>query len=244
MLLPILRQPALRLIIFDKDGTLIDFHYMWATWLTALAQQLETAARLPIAAQLYHAMDFDPQMQHIAPRGRLALWPIADLRQLAGDVLRQAGMHDGEVERILAAHWQAPDPIALARPLADLAPLFSALRACGIAIAIATSDDRAPTETLLRTLGLSAFVSAIVCADDHLPIKPAADMIALLCGQLSIAPAQAMVIGDSVDDMQMGRAAGVGMTVGVLSGLSTAELLAPYADAIIPSVAHLLPCAC
>ncbi len=232
------------LIIFDKDGTLIDFHFMWATWLTNLAQQLESATQLLVAAPLYRAMDFDPQTQHVAPRGRLALLPMADLRRLTGEVLRKAGISDNDTERILAAHWHSPDPIALARPVTDLTQLFGTLRAQGVAIAIATSDDRAPTEILLRGLGLSDDVAAIVCADDRMPIKPAADMIAHLCAQLAIAPARAMMVGDSADDLRMGRAAGVGMTVGVLSGLSARDDLAPYADAIIPSVAALNALTC
>jgi phosphoglycolate phosphatase len=40
--------------------------------------------------------------------------------------------------------------------------------------------------------------------------------------------------------MRMGRAAGAGLTVGVLSGVGTNEVLARYADIILPSVADLL----
>ena len=38
----------------------------------------------------------------------------------------------------------------------------------------------------------------------------------------------------------MGRAAGVGLTVGVLSGVGSADLLAPLADMLLPSVAGLM----
>ena len=235
------REFAPHLIIFDKDGTLIDFHEMWATWLTQLAQQLEEAAGVPLAAALQRAMDFDPESRRVEPRGRLALLPMAELRRLTASVLRESGVAPAAAEEILAAHWRPPDPIALAKPVAELAPLFGALRARGIAIAIATSDDRAPTEMLLRGLGLTSYVSAIICADDGLPIKPAADMILHLCRVLAVAPGEVMMAGDSVDDLRMGRAAGVGLTVGVLSGLSSAELLQPLADVVIPSVGALLP---
>lgn len=235
------REFAPRLIIFDKDGTLIDFHHMWAAWLTQLAQQIEAAAGVPLAAELLRAMGFDPETQRVDPRGRLALLPMDELRRVTAGVLRESGVAPARVEEILAAHWRPPDPLALAKPVADLAALFGALRARGIVLALATSDDRAPTETLLRELGLSGHVAALVCADDGLPIKPAADMILHLCRVLAIAPAEVMMVGDSVDDLRMGRAAGVGMTVGVLSGLSSVELLEPFADVVIPSVASLLP---
>jgi phosphoglycolate phosphatase-like HAD superfamily hydrolase len=38
----------------------------------------------------------------------------------------------------------------------------------------------------------------------------------------------------------MGRRAGAGLVVGVLSGVSPAELLAPHADALLYSVADLV----
>jgi phosphoglycolate phosphatase len=72
------------------------------------------------------------------------------------------------------------------------------------------------------------------------PVKPAPDMVVTLCRVLGIAPARAAVVGDAVDDLEMGRAAAAGLVVGVLSGVSPAALLAPHADVVIPSVAELI----
>jgi len=48
------------------------------------------------------------------------------------------------------------------------------------------------------------------------------------------------MVGDSVADLQMGRAAGVGWNVGVTSGVSPAGLLAPFADMILTNVGDLI----
>jgi phosphoglycolate phosphatase-like HAD superfamily hydrolase len=40
--------------------------------------------------------------------------------------------------------------------------------------------------------------------------------------------------------LEMGRAAGVGLVVGVLSGVAPEALLAPQADVLVPSVAELV----
>ena len=48
------------------------------------------------------------------------------------------------------------------------------------------------------------------------------------------------VVGDSPADLAMGRAAGAGLLVGVLSGVGTAADLEPLADLMLPSVAGLL----
>ena len=48
-----------------------------------------------------------------------------------------------------------------------------------------------------------------------------------------------MVIGDTTADLKMARAAGVGLVVGVLSGVSASQDLIHYADVLIESVDEL-----
>lgn len=105
---------------------------------------------------------------------------------------------------------------------------------------MATSDDRAPTEATLAGLGVAELVDAVVCADDGLPVKPAPDMVLHVCRTLGVPPSRAAMIGDAPADLIMGRAAGVGLRVGVLSGVGSRRDLEPLANAIPPSIANLL----
>ena len=52
-------------------------------------------------------------------------------------------------------------------------------------------------------------------------------------------PDQVLMVGDNRHDLEMGRAAGAGGVIGVLTGTGTAETLALHADRIIESVAEL-----
>ena len=45
-----------------------------------------------------------------------------------------------------------------------------------------------------------------------------------------------MVVGDTLRDLHMGRAAGAGLVVGVLSGAGSRELLEPHCDHVIDDV--------
>ena len=238
-LIPELTGLAPSLIIFDKDGTLIDFHTMWRSWITELARRLETATGQAIDGQLFKALDFDPASEKIASWGKLALAPMSEIRALTIEVVRKLGLSPGVLEAAMAAAWHNPDP-ALAQPVTDLTVLFSALRAHGIKTAVATSDDRSPTRSTLAGLGLDSLVDTLVCGDDGLPIKPAPDMVLTICRTLNISPAKTVVVGDNVVDLQMGRSAGVGLVVGVLSGLAPGSALAPHADLLLPSVEGLL----
>jgi phosphoglycolate phosphatase len=106
-------------------------------------------------------------------------------------------------------------------------------------VAVATSDDRDPTERTLAHLGLVDAIDALVCADDGIPVKPAPDMVLRLCAELGVEPGRTAVVGDSPADLRMGRAAGAGLVVGVLTGVGARSDLEPGADAVIGSVAEL-----
>lgn len=231
---------AFSLVVFDKGGTLIDFRAMWCGWAMELAQRLETRLGPPIAERFFETLEFDPRSGRIAPTGPLAAFPMSSLRVLTADVLTEAGLSREAAEAMVASVWFAPDPIATAQPLADLPALFRALRERGVSIALATMDDRASTEGGLTALGVKTLVDAVVCADDGLPYKPAPDMVWAVCRTIGVSPLQAVVVGDALADMQMGRSAGAGLVVGVLSGVAPKELLAPRADVLIANVGGLI----
>lgn len=228
------------LVVFDKDGTLIHFDAMWGGWVTVLADRLEAAAGIAARGPLFEAMGFDAAQGRVIAHGKLAATPMSALRALTVTVMRECGLSRAEAEAAVAAAWHIPDPVLLARPFADLPALFGALQNSGAKVAIATTDDRQPTETMAAGLGIAEFLDTMVCADDGIPVKPAPDMVRVICDRLGVAPAQTVVVGDSAADLQMGRAAGAGLVVGVSSGVSAAEMLAPLADAVIDSIAGLV----
>lgn len=229
-----------RLVIFDKDGTLIDFNYMWATWVLDLGNRLDSATARPVSPSLFRLFGFDPVASHVDPGGPLAVRSMADLHQLLLDSLYESGLDPLTADKAIALAWRPPDPVALARPLANLLRVFRGLKSAGAKIAVATSDDREATLTTLQGLGIGQYVDALAGADDDLPIKPAPDVVLYLCRRLDVNPRQAAVVGDAVADLQMGRAAGAGFVVGVLSGVGSREDLTPYADVLITSVDDLI----
>jgi phosphoglycolate phosphatase len=195
--MPQLRLPIdhnAQLIIFDKDGTLIDFHAMWATWVVEMAQRLELAAGLPLAGRLFRSLGYEPATGRVLPGLPLALAPMDEMRAAIVASLRAAGLAEAAAWQALDAAWFFPDPVATARPLADLPALFGALRARGIRIAVATADNHAPAAATLAGLGVASLVDAIVGADD-MPSKPEPDAVLAICRWLGVAPAQALVGG-------------------------------------------------
>ena len=233
------RLDGIDLVIIDKDGTLIDFGPMWSGWAETLARSLEETTGRPIETPLYGMLGYDPVARTVLPGGGLAATPMARLRERTGAVLVDAGVDRTTAERALDASWHAPDPIALARPLTDLPALFGRLRAGGVRLAVATSDDREPSVRTLEALGVMAAIEAMVCADDGVPVKPAPDMVVHLCEVVGVAPGRTAVVGDAPADLRMARAAGTGLVVGVLTGVGGRGDLAPLADVVADSVEAL-----
>jgi len=236
-------HPALAdidLVVFDKDGTLISFEAMWAGWARRLGARLEDVTRRPVAGDVFSAIGFDPVGDRVLPGGPLAIDTMAGIEERIGAVLRRWCPSIPAARRALADAWFEPDPVELAVPLADLVGLFGALRDSGRTIAVATTDDRAPTEATIAALGLAASVATILCGDDDGPTKPAPEAFAAVCERAGRSVARSAMVGDTPADLEMGRRAGAGLVVAVLSGVAAATDLAPHADLVLASVGDLL----
>jgi phosphoglycolate phosphatase len=233
------KQFRAQAIIFDKDGTLIDFDAMWGRWVVYLAQQLQATCGFDVRESLCLAMGYDDKTKKVSPIGKLASRPMSQLYQLTVEVIQSFGSSKNKAQCIVERAWCVPDPVMLARPITDLRALFSNLYEHGIQIAIATADDRAPTQSMIEALDIEEFITKMVCADDGIPSKPAPDMVLAVCESLKLDPKNVMVIGDTASDLKMARAAGAGLAVGVLSGVSSSKDLIPYADVLVESIDEL-----
>jgi len=227
------------LVVFDKDGTLISFEAMWVGWARELGARLELATRRPIAGDVFATIGFDPVAGRVHPNGPLAVGTMGEAEELVGAVLRRWCPSVSAARRILADVWFEPDPVTAAVPLGDIGALLAGLRDAGRRIAIATTDDRRPTEAAFRSLGLEALVDGLVCGDDDGPIKPDPDALVGLADGLAIAIERTAMVGDTPADLRMARAAGA-RPIGVASGVSSADELAPLADAVLASAMLLV----
>ena len=228
------------LIVFDKDGTLIDFHAMWGGWAQELGRRLDGATRRPVAGDVFAAIGFDPVNDRVRAGAPLAVATMAELAEVVAAVIRRWCPSVAAARRAVESAWFRPDPVTSAVPTADLATLFGLLRDSDRLIAVATTDDRAPTEATLRGLGIRDHVSALACGDDGIGVKPDPAMILAICAALRVAPDRVAVVGDTPADLAMGRSAGVGRVIGVLTGVGGRTELEPLADVVLGSVGELL----
>lgn len=114
------------------------------------------------------------------------------------------------------------------------------LQAHGLNLALCTSRSNNSLNALLQVLGIRACFSAIVTNEDVSHPKPAPDIALLALERLGVRPDETLVVGDTVFDLQMGRAAGC-RTCGVTWGnQGRAQLQTVGPDLIIDNFGELL----
>jgi len=229
------------LLVFDKDGTLIEFHLMWGGWVDELARRLEDGTRLPLRDGLYELLGVDQESGMVLAHGLMAATPMRRIREVVEGYVSDAGAGPAAAAAAVERAWHAPDPVALAQPVTDLHALLGRLRARVPTFAVATSDDRGPTERTLAALGIDGAFAALSCADDGRPTKPAPDPVLYLCVTLGVAADRTAVVGDAPADLRMARAAGAGRVIAVLTGVGDRAILEPLADVVLDSIENLAP---
>lgn len=94
----------------------------------------------------------------------------------------------------------------------------------GITITVASSKGKDALRVLLERLEISAYISLVLGEQDVENKKPAPDMVLNILEKTNTLPAEALVVGDTIFDIEMGQRAGC-KTCGVTYGNHSATQL-------------------
>ena len=202
----------LRLVIFDVDGTLVDSQ---SHIVAAMTAAFEAEGR-PV-----------PAVPDILGVVGLSL-PVA-IGTLAPDLAPE------RAERMVDAYRKAFFDLRVGNAASPLYPgAVEALQALAAAdevlLGIATGKSRRGLDHILEAHGIAHHFATIQVADQH-PSKPHPAMVLAALAETGVAPANAVMIGDTEFDIEMGRAAGV-RTIGVSWGYHPPERLS-RADGLV-----------
>ena len=205
-------KASLRGVLFDWDGTLLNSY------------AADTAAYLA----MFRAMQIP--------------WGLAELERHNSpnwyNVYRAANLP--------RTRWQAADKAwrlhyAQHRPklLPGVRRVLSLL-ARRHALGLVTSGDRDRVHRQLREFRLWAHFAARVCSNDTRLRKPHPAPLRLALRHMGLGPAETVYVGDSPEDLQMARSAGVRAAIAILGPFPTeTRLRAAKPDFLLESIAEL-----
>ena len=208
-------------VVFDLDGTLVDSAPDIASALNAAMQPY---ALSPFTVGDVHGMigagSFVLVQRAIAAKG-----VVLDASEQARLFSRFMGFYQEISAEGAGLYFGAVD-------------LLRDLRAAGTRLALCTNKPADVTDIAIDALGIAAYFDCVVGGRDDLPKKPAPDMLLAALAGIGVAPAGAVMIGDSAADVGAARAAGVRVLV-ARSGYSKTPADQLGADAVYDRLADV-----
>lgn len=176
------------LLIFDWDGTLSD------------STGLITRAMQESASDLGWAVPEDAAVQNIIglglPEALNLLFPDQDEQG-------HASLRDRYRENYIRADRAKPSEL-----FPEVIETLTRLRESGHRMAVATGKSRVGLDRVLKAMNLNGFFHATRCADETAS-KPHPLMLHQLLEECQTQPVDAVMVGDTEYDMDMGRRAGM-----------------------------------
>jgi phosphoglycolate phosphatase len=219
------RRPfnAIRAIIFDMDGTLIDsidvYYNIVREILDSFGMEmtLSREALFECLSQGKRLSDilFSPDLEN--REGTVEYFSILSINAFKETFAR------GEVKLIDGVD-----------------ELLNHLRQRGFSLAVVTSSMTEIVVPFLRAKNLHSHLDCVLGRTEVSRLKPFPDPLLKCTEMLNVEPCESVYVGDSIIDIQAGKAAGTG-TIGVLTGASDLNgLKAEAPDVILDSVGDLL----
>lgn len=224
----------LRALLFDKDGTFLDFA---KTWDAATGSVINTLAEgdAAVAQRLAAIVHYDLEARVLLPTSPFIASSVGELIPLWSEALGRPG--DAAFDQLLRDLFHDAT-LNAATPIGEPSVVFEGLQQAGYRLGVVTNDSERGARSQCERLGLVSWFDAIFGYDSGHGRKPEAGQIMAFLDRFGFQPGETAMIGDTLHDLHAARAAGV-IAIGVESGFMSAEQLAPDADYIISDISKL-----
>jgi phosphoglycolate phosphatase len=182
---------TVRAVLFDLDGTLLDSAPDLAAAANRMLAELGLAPRDPAVIATYIGKGI-PRLVERTLTGALDATADAALFARALPIYER---------------YYAEESGRRSVPYPGVVDGLRMLREAGLPLACITNKAERFTVDLLERTGLNGFFGAVVCGDTVARKKPDPEPVLAACARLGVRPAEALMIGDSANDVQAARAA-------------------------------------
>lgn len=182
--------PALRLVVFDVDGTLVDSQHIIVAAMAAACRSAGVAIPADARTRAVIGLSLNEAVAGVTPG--------ADETTRA----RVAALYKEAFATLRAQSGQAEPLFPGARQVLDT------LEAAGCLLGLATGKSRRGVAALIERHGLHGRFMTVRTADDG-PGKPHPAMLRGAMDDVGATPADTIMVGDTTFDIEMAGAAGV-----------------------------------
>lgn len=225
---------VIRGILFDKDGTLLDYAKSWLPVNRELAA-FAAAGDADLADHLLRETGMDPETGHVVPDSLLA---AGNTREICEGLIKAGARRDFE-EMVTHMDGLFASAASRAVPVTDLKAYFERLHGKGYKLGIASSDNERSIRHTAERFGFAHLVHYIVGYDSGHGSKPEPGMVLGFSAATGIDVSEIAVVGDNNHDLHMGQRAGAGLKVGVLTGTGSRESLSAASDHCLNDITEL-----
>ena len=231
-------REAIRAILFDKDGTLIDSFGGWIS----VNRRLFDALKAQYGGNANHR-DLDSTLgiegDRVVPGGLVSSGTEEQIfraqhRLLGSSAPPWADFLPEIRTKTQELFLQSPPAVT---PLGDVKAALLELRSRGYRLGVATSDSHRNAVRDLSDLG-GECIEFWATSDRLAHPKPHPESVTAFSEFVEVAPGAIAFVGDSAVDLQAARAGSVGLFIAVKSATCPAEVLTA-ADAVVETVAEV-----
>jgi len=189
-------------VICDLDGTLVDTREGIANTFRAVLELAGYAAPDREEILPFIGLPLDSMFRHFLTREQAA--GSDALCGSSGDPLEE--VVSGLIAAYRARYHERVTPVTRAFP--EVAETLADLHARGVHLAVATSKLTSIATDALSAAGLLPLFALVYGMDAVARPKPAPDLATKCLIELGVPGSRALVVGDAIHDVEMGRAAG------------------------------------
>lgn len=225
---------APRAILFDKDGTLVDFDHTWGPAAGAVMRRL-AGDQGPTLERLFHASHYVADERRFLQTSPLIAGSSRQYGPLWAEILARAAdaAFYHQVDRLFCEEGER-----YLTPIGRPAETLAQLHAVGLPLGIATNDAEPNARLQADRLGLSPYLSAVYGHDSGYGSKPGPGMVDAFAALTRLPTSAIALVGDTRHDLETARAAGA-MAILVRCGPAPVDDFAHEADLVVDTVEEL-----
>lgn len=226
------------IIVFDKDGTLIDFDAYWVTVsVIAIKEVLHMLGKEEASLEkLLQSIGIENGVTDID--GVVCCGTYEETGLAFYEALKEYGETKpaDEVAELLTDAYKRNFDAGIIKATCDnLKEVLERLKKEGRTLLVASADRIEYTNHCLTKLGIREYFDAVFADDGIMPPKPDATCFNEYLKTVGKTAEQAVIVGDTMTDVRFSKNAGIQM-IGVGKTEKNRNRLKPYADMVIRDV--------